>query len=61
MGAATLFDTTSADAPGYAALTDTVTGVISGYCAIGKLIIATAPAIVMTIETTAAKIGRSMQ
>src|SRR5258706_10332247 len=36
-------------------------GVISGYCAIGRLTIATAPPSVMTIDITDAKIGRSMQ
>src|ERR1700750_1516558 len=34
---------------------------MSGYCAIGRLTIATAPPSVMTIEITDAKIGRSMQ
>jgi len=61
MGAATLFATTSALAPGYVAETVMVGGVMSGYCAIGRFTIATAPASVMTIEITAAKIGRSMQ
>jgi hypothetical protein len=36
-------------------------GVMSGYWAIGKLNIATAPPRVMMIEITVAKIGRSMQ
>src|SRR5258707_1041363 len=34
---------------------------MSGYCAIGRLNIATAPPSVMTIDITDAKIGRSMQ
>src|ERR1700744_2213987 len=34
---------------------------MSGYCAIGRLTIATAPPSVMTIDITDAKIGRSMQ
>ena len=41
--------------------TEIWTGVISGYWAMGRLYIATAPASVMTIEMTDAKIGRSMQ
>src|ERR1019366_1883238 len=36
-------------------------GVICGYCAIGSVQTATAPANVMTMDSTAAKIGRSMK
>ena len=36
-------------------------GAISGYCATGRRVNATAPRITNTIETTAAKIGRSMK
>src|SRR5207248_6755001 len=36
-------------------------GVIGGYCASGRLRAATAPARVMTIDSTAAKIGRLMK
>src|SRR5947209_19351233 len=36
-------------------------GVIGGYCATGRLTTATAPARVMTIDSTDAKIGRSMK
>src|SRR5213079_3062150 len=36
-------------------------GVIGGYCATGRVTAATAPARVMTIDSTAAKIGRSMK
>ena len=36
-------------------------GVIGGYCASGRLKTATAPARVMTIDSTEAKIGRSMK
>src|SRR5205085_811801 len=57
IGAATLFVTTSALAPGYVALTVICGGVISGYWAMGRLNIATAPASVMTIEMTDAQIG----
>ena len=41
--------------------TSTVGGVISGYCAIGSVNSATAPASVITIDSTEAKIGRSMK
>src|SRR5437762_2995630 len=36
-------------------------GVIGGYCASGRLTAATAPARVMTMDSTAAKIGRSIK
>ncbi len=36
-------------------------GAISGYCATGSRTKATAPRITITIETTEAKIGRSMK
>jgi hypothetical protein len=36
-------------------------GAISGYCAIGSRVKATAPRMTNTIDTTAAKIGRSMK
>src|SRR5580692_2668257 len=36
-------------------------GVICGYCAMGSVVIATRPAIVMTMEMTAEKMGRSMK
>ena len=42
-------------------VTVTCTGVIVGYCSIGSARIATSPASTMMIETTAAKIGRSMK
>src|SRR4029453_7553290 len=61
IGDATLVATTSADAPGYDADTETDTGVMSGYCATGSFPIPPAPGVVMTIEMTDAKIGRSMQ
>jgi hypothetical protein len=51
----------SASAPGYAAETVTTGGAISGYCAIGSLIIAPTPAITITVDKTTAKIGRWMQ
>src|SRR5438067_5793347 len=43
------------------ACTVTTGGAISGYCAIGRLLIAARPASTMKIERTAAKIGRSMK
>ena len=43
------------------ARTVTTGGAISGYCAIGSTRIAARPAITMKIESTAAKIGRSMK
>ncbi|MNV76607.1 hypothetical protein D3C71_1699670 [compost metagenome] len=61
IGAATLLATTSASAPGYVADTVICGGVMSGYWATGNWSIATAPARVMMIEMTAAKIGLSIQ
>ena len=61
IGAAMVVATTSALAPGYWQLTCTVGGVMRGYCASGKENSATPPASVMTMDSTAAKIGRSMK
>src|SRR5690242_17463955 len=61
IGAATVCSITSAEAPGYTACTVTTGGAISGYCAIGRFLIAASPASTMKIESTAAKIGRSMK
>src|SRR5262245_59933176 len=60
-GATTVFATTSALAPGYCPETRTSGGAMSGYCANGSRVAATVPTITRTIETTAAKIGRSMK
>src|SRR5260370_762044 len=60
-GATTVLATTSALAPGYCPLTRTTGGAMSGYCATGSRVTATVPTITKTIETTAAKIGRSMK
>src|ERR1700693_6357245 len=60
-GATTVSATTAALAPGYWPLTLTTGGAISGYWAIGNRPIDTAPTMTKTIETTAAKIGRSMK
>ena len=43
------------------AVTSTVGGVTSGYCATGSVNTATPPASMMTIDSTEAKIGRSMK
>src|SRR5947209_5256310 len=61
MGAATTSRTVWALAPGYSAVTCTVGGVTSGYCATGSASSATPPAITNTIDSTEAKIGRSMK
>src|SRR6185369_3756614 len=61
MGATTVEATTSALAPGYWPLTLITGGAISGYCATGRRENATMPRITKTIETTEAKIGRSMK
>ena len=61
IGATTVEATTSALAPGYWPVTLMIGGAISGYCAIGSRTNATAPRMTNTIETTEAKIGRSMK
>src|SRR5437763_917249 len=61
IGAATVSATVCELAPGYDAETSTVGGVISGYCATGNVQTATPPASVMTMDSTEAKIGRSMK
>src|SRR5215467_5724543 len=61
IGATTVEATTSALAPGYWPVMLMIGGAISGYCAIGRRQNATAPRITNTIESTDAKIGRSMK
>src|SRR5262245_47975524 len=61
MGVTTVEATTSALAPGYCPETLMMGGAISGYCATGRRANDTAPTITKTIETTAAKMGRSMK
>src|SRR5437763_16452390 len=61
IGVTTVWDTTSELAPGYWPVTLTVGGAMSGYCATGRRQNATPPTITNTMETTAAKIGRSMK
>src|SRR5690242_9025693 len=61
IGVTTVAATTSALAPGYWPLTLMIGGAISGYCATGRRKNDTPPMITNTIETTAAKIGRSMK
>jgi hypothetical protein len=58
IGAATVSDITCAFAPGYAAVTDTVGGVISGYSATGKFISVITPANIISSAITKANIGR---
>ena len=59
--ASTVAATTSALAPGYCPETLMIGGAISGYCATGRRAKLTTPRITNTIETTEAKIGRSMK
>ena len=61
IGVTTVEATTSALAPGYWPDTVMVGGAISGYCATGSRKNATPPRITNTIETTEAKIGRSIK
>src|SRR5215475_435575 len=61
IGATTVEAMTSALAPGYWPVTLMIGGAISGYWAIGSRTKATAPRITNTIESTDAKIGRSMK
>src|SRR5580658_7644815 len=61
MGAATVSATTWALAPGYEQSTDTLGGETCGYCAIGSATSDSPPASVITIDKTAAKIGRSIK
>src|ERR1043166_4474910 len=61
IGVATVSATTLALAPGYVAVTCSVGGVTSGYCAIGSCVSATPPTMMKTIDRTLAKIGRSMK
>src|SRR5574343_388087 len=61
IGEATFCDTVSALAPGYVADTWICGGVMLGYWAIGNDTMATRPAMVMMIEITAEKIGRSIK
>src|SRR3954468_23427893 len=61
IGVVTLCSTTWALAPGNVAATCTVGGLICGYCEIGSPGKASPPASTITIDRTAAKIGRSMK
>ncbi|MCY1171693.1 hypothetical protein D9M73_118140 [compost metagenome] len=60
-GAATVSASVSAFAPGKVALTTTVGGAIWGYCATGSDGYTTTPNTTIRIDSTAAKIGRSMK
>src|SRR5262252_3259305 len=61
IGVTTVDATTSALAPGYWPETLMIGGAISGYCATGSRENETPPRMTKTIETTAAKIGRSIK
>src|SRR5262245_30244066 len=61
IGAATESATSLALAPGYVHVTWTVGGVTCGNCASGRYQPDINPARVITIDSTAAKIGRSMK
>src|SRR5580692_4604370 len=61
IGAATVSATTRALAPGYWIDTCTPGGTIGGYCATGNVKSAIAPARAMAMDSTVAKIGRSMK
>src|ERR1700704_1653635 len=61
IGVTTVEATTSELAPGYWPDTLMIGGAISGYCATGRRANDTPPRITNTIETTAAKIGRSIK
>src|SRR4051794_11245078 len=61
IGAATEASTVVASAPGKLADTTTEGGVIGGKRAIGNCVSAIAPASVMMMDSTVAKIGRSMK
>src|SRR5436305_15179953 len=61
IGAITVVATTSALAPGYWPETLMIGGTISGYCAIGRRMNDTPPRMMNTIDSTEAKIGRSMK
>ena len=62
IGVTTVEATTSALAPGYWPVMVMVGGEISGYCAIGsRAEMLHRPRMTITIETTEAKIGRSMK
>ena len=60
-GVATVWAMVSGLAPGKLARTWTVGGTTSGYSLIGRTCIDRRPAMVMTIDSTVAKIGRSMK
>src|SRR6185369_11604149 len=61
IGVATVSAMTSGGAPGYEARTTIVGGTTSGYWATGSTRYARLPSRIVTIERTAAKIGRSMK
>ncbi len=60
-GVATVWAMVSGLAPGKTARTCTVGGTTSGYSLMGSTCIASSPATVMMMDSTVAKIGRSMK
>jgi hypothetical protein len=60
-GEATVWAIVSGLAPGKLARTWMVGGTTSGYSLIGSICIDRSPAMVMTIDSTVAKMGRSMK
>lgn len=61
MGTPTVSATVCASAPGYVALTETVGGVISGYCATGRVLTVMTPTSIISTASTVAKMSRSMK
>src|SRR5262249_36108579 len=61
IGVATDWSRVTASAPGYVAVTWIWGSAILGNCALGRLRMATAPTMTMTIEITMATMGRSMK
>ena len=61
IGPATVWLSTRGLAPGYMARTTIEGGVTSGYSPTGRRPMETSPAMRMTMDSTAARIGRSMK
>src|SRR5262249_52326538 len=57
----TVLCTSSADAPGKVAAMAMAGGAMLGYCEMGRVLMASAPASMTTMASTQAKIGRSMK
>ncbi len=61
MTCVTVSSTVFAEAPGYVAVMLIAGGAMLGYCAMGRLVIESAPASIMMMAMTHAKTGRSMK